>query len=106
MSPLKLKLQSNSGDINMVACGDSTGNGTDEFINLWFVWLSTLFPQFTFVYYGPDDAGGYLAPTTVTTGSGSNTFRLYNVSVAGTIPEFFMGSIFQTAFVSPGRTWD
>jgi hypothetical protein len=106
MSPVKLKLQQNSSDINVVACGDSTGNATDEFIYLWFAWLSTLFPAFTFVYYAPDGAGGYAAPTTVTTGSGANTFRLYNNSVSGTIPEYFMGSIFQTAFVDPGRTWD
>lgn len=106
MSPLRLVLQSNSQDLNVVVCGDSTGNATDEFIYLWFAWLSALYPAFTFVYYPPDGAGGYGAPTTVTTGTGPHTFTLYNDSVAGTTPEYFMGSIFQTAFIDPGKTWD
>jgi hypothetical protein len=101
-----LKLQTDSSDLNIVAVGDSTADASNEFLYLWFAWLATLYPAFTFEYYPPDAAGGYGAVVTIQTGSGSHKARLYNNSVTGTSPDYLMGSRFAGAFQTPGLSWD
>jgi len=105
-SPVKDTLAADAADVDVVVIGDSTGATTTRFVYLWFAWLASEYPAYTFVYHPPDGAGGYGAPITVSTGSGAHVFRLYNNSVSGQQTWYFMGSLFNGAFVAPGREWD
>lgn len=106
LSPVRALLEADASDVNMVAIGDSTSATDTRFLRLFFNWLATLFPAYTFVYYPPDGSGGYGSPVTISTGTGARTCRLYNNSVSGEQTWYFMGSKFTAAFVTPGRDWD
>jgi hypothetical protein len=83
-------------DTAILVVGDSTGNADDEWVRLFTNYLAPLYPAYTVNYYLYDTGTGDFpaSPVVVQTGSGSFKLNVYNASVAGTIPQYFLGSHF------------
>ena len=83
--PLIQKLRLGVDDANLTIIGDSTGSNTQS--QSWgprFVaWLGAQFPAYTVIRYEWTVGTGYDAGTTVQTGTGSVTLRVYNGSAPG-----------------------
>ena len=90
-------LRSGQRDTAILVVGDSTGNETTEWVYLLASWIAPKYPAYTVNYYLYDTMTGDFpaagSPTAVIqTGSGSFKLNVYNASVAGTIPQYFLGS--------------
>jgi hypothetical protein len=88
-------LRSGTRDTAILIVGDSTGNGEDEWVKLMTNWLAPNYPAYTVNYYHYEPStGGFQAPTVVQYGTGPFTLNVYNGSVPGGIPQYFLGSHF------------
>jgi hypothetical protein len=89
----KSSIQQNAGDVSLVVIGDSTGNETTEWVYLFAQWLATQYLTHSVSYRLWNDAGNvYDAAVAISTGSGSNTIRIWNASISGTQPLYLMGA--------------
>lgn len=80
------KLKRQVQDSSILVCGDSTGNGNDEWVYLTALKIAAQWPTHTVVYKLWDDATKTYpvgSTTTIQTGTGSRTITVYNCSVAG-----------------------
>lgn len=96
LSSAKLAIADDAGDVNLLFIGDSTGDATNEWIYLFAQWLATEYPTHS-VSYRLWSTTSYAAASALSTGSGANTIRIWNASVAGTAPIHHMGSNFAAA---------
>lgn len=98
LSSAKLAIEADAGDVNLLFIGDSTGDATNEWIYLFAQWLATEYPTHSVSYrLWNTGSSAYAAATAISTGSGANTIRIWNASVAGTAPIHHMGSNFAAA---------
>jgi hypothetical protein len=86
------KLFADAADAVLVVCSDSTGRGD---LNYWPRQLAAAlgvdWPRYTVQYAYWDDATmAYLAPTTLQTGTGSHTLRVWNTSISGMNVGYFL----------------
>lgn len=98
LSSARLAIADDAGDVNLLFIGDSTGDAAAEWIYLFSEWLATEYPTHS-VSYRLWNTGSvaYAAATAISTGSGANTIRIWNASVAGTVPIYHMGANFAAA---------
>lgn len=96
------RLNANLDNVNWLIVGDSTGNETTEWVHLAAQALAAQFPAYSVVYHLWDAAGGaaYSAPTTIQTGSGSNTLHVWNCSVSGSAATYTRGSRWSAAVLA------
>lgn len=99
LSSAKLAIEDDAGDVNLLFLGDSTGDATNEWIYLFAQWLATEYPTHS-VSYRLWGSTAYGAATSISTGSGANTIRIWNGSVAGSAPIHHMGSTFAAAITA------
>lgn len=100
-APLLSKLKRGVADATILYIGDSTGNETIEHIYLEMVDLGARFPAYTVLYYlWNDGSSAYDSAVTIQTGTGSQTLRVYNCSVAGSRPEYVLGARWSTAIAA------
>lgn len=98
LSSARLAIADDAGDVNLLFIGDSTGDATNEWIYLFAQWLATEYPTHSVSYrLWNTESSAYAAATAISTGSGANTIRIWNASVAGTAPIHHMGSNFAAA---------
>lgn len=89
----KSSIQQNAADVSLVVIGDSTGNEATEWVYLFAQWLATQYTTHSVSYrLWNDGTNLYDAAVAISTGSGSNTIRIWNASIAGTQPLYAMGS--------------
>lgn len=93
-SPFKDKIMSGAEDVTLMFIGDSRGNSTSESLYLFVLDLAAAHPTHTVNYYLVNQTtfDAYDAPSTVQTGSGARMINVYNASVAGSSPSYFLGS--------------
>lgn len=87
----KALLDADSGDIDFFFIGDSTGETSTEWVGYFMYLLHYYYPSFT-VSYSEWYNGGTLTwttPTTVYTGSGSNTVRIWCAGDGGAGCDYF-----------------
>lgn len=90
-SAAKAAIIADAGDVNILVMGDSTGDYTDEWVYLFAQWLGTQYPAHSVSYrLFNNGTNVYGAATTISTGSGSNTIRIWNACVGGTAPVSLM----------------
>lgn len=96
------RLTADLGDVSWLVIGDSTGNETTEWVHLTAQTLATRFPTYSVVYRLWDAAGGtaYGSPTTIQTGSGTNTLYVWNCSVSGSQATYVRGSRWPAAVLA------
>jgi hypothetical protein len=84
------------GEAVLLVVGDSTGNGSDEWVRLFANWIAGEYPAVTVTYrvWGTTDYG---SATTVQTGTGTQTLAIYNCSVSGVRPDYALGSLYAAA---------
>lgn len=99
LSSARLAIADDAGDVNLLFIGDSTGDATNEWIYLFAQWLATEYPTHS-VSYRLWSTTSYAAASALSTGSGANTIRIWNASVAGTAPIHHMGSNFAAAITA------
>lgn len=102
--PLLKILEEDTGDATIVVLGDSTGNQTFEWVYVYSGLLAAKYPNFTVEYYLWNVAGEVFdAAETLQTGSGSNTLKIYNSSIAGAKPIVHLADNFapQITDISP-----
>lgn len=100
-SAAKYAIQQNTADVNILVIGDSTGNDSAEWVYLFGQWLGATYPTHSVSYRLWDDVGNvYAAAVALDTGTGANTIRIWNASVAGAVPELLTGSKFAAAIAS------
>jgi hypothetical protein len=99
-SAVKLMLEQDMDDVNILVMGDSTGDASNEWAYLFAAWLGATYPRFSVDYY-LWTAGAYAAPVALTTGSGAHKLNFWNASVAGASPVYHMGGTFTAAVVTP-----
>lgn len=92
----KAKAAADSGNVNILVIGDSTGNDATEWPYLFAQWLGSTYPAFS-VDYRLWNGTSYDAATAISTGSGSHKVTLWNASVTGTRPIYILGSRFADA---------
>jgi lysophospholipase L1-like esterase len=98
MGPLLRKLALNQEDATVCVISDSTGNGSTGsairyIYQLFNTFVKAMYPQYTVLYYTWNTGGtDYDSPTTLQTGTGSNTLRIYNGAVTGTQPAYAIGT--------------
>lgn len=95
MSAAKAAVLADSGDVNILVIGDSTGDASDEWVYLFATDIGNLYPTHS-VELVPfqnftSKPGAYGAPVSISTGSGANTIRFHNCSVSLTIPAEWVG---------------
>lgn len=92
-SAAKLAIEQDAGNVSILVVGDSTGNETTEWPYLFGQWLATEHPTHSVSYRLWNDSGNtYDAAVSLGAGSGGNTIRLWNASVAGAHPMYLIGS--------------
>lgn len=83
-SATKYAIQQDAADVNLLVVGDSTGDAADEWVYLFGQWLATQYPTHSVSYRLWDDTNNvYGVAAGIATGSGSNTIRIWNASIAG-----------------------
>lgn len=101
------KLNRGIDNVDLLYCGDSTGNELTEHIYLEAVMLGAQFPAYT-VYYNVwnDTNRTYDAPVLVQTGTGPTPpiLNYWNASISGSQTLYFIGDRYPTAFESLAAT--
>lgn len=83
-APLLSKLDQDQVDAVLGVLGDSTGNGTDEWVYLLAQHLAGRYPRYTVTYrLWNDGTQLYDSPSTIQTGTGTHTLAVYNGSTSG-----------------------
>lgn len=92
-SPLKKKILAGAADVTILMLGDSRGNATDETLYEFAVDLGLDHLTHTVDYYlvNQTTPTSYDAASTIQTGSGARTIKVYNASYVGTTPIYFLG---------------
>lgn len=87
-------------DVSILLIGDSVSDQPGEWFYLVGQYLGTTYPTHTVSYRAWDTATEtYATATTLSTGSGSRTIRLWNCAVAATNSYYVMASRLQTAVI-------
>jgi hypothetical protein len=84
-------------DATILAIGDSTGNGADEWIYLFAADLADKYPTHSVIYHLYDagavgGANAWGSPVSVSTGSTAAELHIWNASVATTNPTYLLGA--------------
>lgn len=101
------KLRRGIDNVDILYCGDSTGNETVEHIYLEAQMLGAQFPTYTVKYNMWNDTNrNFDAPVVIQTGTGPTppVLNYWNVSLSGSHTLYFIGDRFPTAFESLAAT--
>jgi len=94
------KLTQGQEDVSILVIGDSTGSDPSEWVYLMSAQLAARHPAYTVVYYLWAGTA-YDAGTTLQTGTGARTLRIWNCSVSGVQTHYTLGSRWPAAVVAP-----
>jgi hypothetical protein len=95
---IRTKIESNAVDVAMLAVADSTSDQTTEWVYMFGQWLAAKYPTHTVRYNLFDfPTSVYLAPITISTGSGPHTINLWNSSIGSSQPSQIVGDRFANA---------
>lgn len=92
----KRKVLQGAADVVIVIFADSTGDTTSESSYIFAEWLAGAYPSHTVEYY-LNSGSGFGAATTIATGSGSRTIKVYNNAVSGARLEQWMATRYAAA---------
>lgn len=101
------KLRRGIDNVDILYCGDSTGNENAEHIYLEAQMLGAQFPIYTVKYNMWNDTNrNYDAPVVIQTGTGPTppVINYWNVSLSGSHTLYFIGDRYPTAFESLAAT--
>lgn len=98
-SAAKAAIVADAGDVNILVIGDSTGNETTEWVYLFADWLGDQYPTHSVDYY-LWGGSAYGAASSLSTGSGANKINVWNCSVAGSSPNYVVGSLLAASVVN------
>lgn len=101
------KLNRGIDNVDLLYCGDSTGNETLEHVYLEAVMLGAQFPAYTVQYNMWNDTNrNYDAPVAVQTGTGPTppVINYWNASLSGSSTLYWIGDRYPTAFESLAAT--
>jgi hypothetical protein len=90
LSQLKQKVVAGTA-ANIGAFGDSTGDGSTEWIRVFTNWLAATYPSNTTTYRLVTDGTGWPAATNIATG-GAGPIEMWNASRAGQQATYYLGA--------------
>jgi hypothetical protein len=95
------QINSQQGDVNILAMGDSTGDEAYEWVYRLGLYLGSKYPTHT-VSYRLWSAGGdnYSSASNISSGASGNTINIYNASVSGSTCVYFLGQRFNKVFAN------
>lgn len=96
LGTLRSKLTANAGNVNGLWLTDSTSDHTSEWIYLVAGDIAAQYPAYSVVYH-PWATTDYGASVNISTGSGANTFHVWNCALSGSTMDNFMGALFPAA---------
>ncbi|MEL7481530.1 MAG: DUF2793 domain-containing protein [Pseudomonadota bacterium] len=94
--PVKAKIEDGAEDAELLFLSDSTGTASDEWIYRFAVWLAGRYPTHSLTYY-LNTGTGYDAGTSLQTGTGPRTIRIYNAASPGFSLLNWLGALFDHA---------